>query len=189
MMNASTDRAFTLIELLCVLGIMGLLVTLLFPTVGVMMERANNTKCVNNLKQLATTAHLYANDHDNRFPVIEADPDSPVHPPDANAQPMDVAFAPYGITDAARQCPADLKGPNWFAKKKTSYMWLPYSEDEEQQAVTMYMPRGAFPAKLSRVRLCQDWDTVHPADYPGGIMRMNVAFADGHVSAGNRGAR
>ena len=71
-MNSTRIRGFTLIELLCVLGIMALLATLLFPTIGVMMERANNTKCIANLKQLATTAHLYANDHDNRFPMIEA---------------------------------------------------------------------------------------------------------------------
>jgi prepilin-type processing-associated H-X9-DG protein len=151
-----------------------------------MLEHANNDKCVNNLKQLATTAHLYANDHDNLFPVIEPDPGNPVYSNDANAQTIDVAFKPYGITAPSLQCPADLKGPDWFAQKKTSYMWLPYSEDEEQQAVTIYTPRGAFPAKLSRIRLCEDWDTVHPADYPGGPMRMNVAYADGHVNTGAR---
>src|SRR5258707_609640 len=106
------------------------LATLPIPTNDARLERASNPTSAPTLRHLATTAHLYANDHDNRFPLIEADAATPIHPPDANARTMDVAFLPYGITAPALQCPADLKGPNWFATKKTSYMWLPYSEDE-----------------------------------------------------------
>ena len=177
-------RAFTLIELLCVIAIIALLAGLLLPVMGDIVTRSENLKCVNNLRQIATSAHLYANDHDNKFPIIEIDPASPTPGLDPPAKPIDAVLAPYGVTDKVLQCPADLQGPNWYAKKKTSYMWLPYSEDEFQNAVTIYTPRGAFPAKLSRVRLCQDWDLVHPPEYAGGLNRMNIVYADGHVKEG-----
>jgi prepilin-type processing-associated H-X9-DG protein len=60
-------------------------------------------------------------------------------------------------------------------------MWQPFSEDEPTQNITIYTPRGAFPAKLSRVRLCQDWDLPHPPLEAGMRKRMNVLYADGHV--------
>src|SRR5438105_4784926 len=121
----TVTRAFTLIELLCVIAIIALLVTLIFPAVDVLMERANNTKCLNNLRQIGTAAHLAANDNDNKFPVIETDKDNPIHDDGEKAKPLYEALKPYAITESVLQCPADIRGPNWYAKKKTSYMWEP----------------------------------------------------------------
>ena len=51
--------AFTLIELLIVIAIIGLLVALLLPAVQAAREAARRSSCQNNLKQLGLALHLY----------------------------------------------------------------------------------------------------------------------------------
>ena len=48
-----TWRAFTLVELLVVITIIGILIALLLPAVQAAREAARQTQCKNNLKQLA----------------------------------------------------------------------------------------------------------------------------------------
>lgn len=174
-------RAFTLIELLCVMAIIGLLASLVIPAAQSFVEKGREVKCAQNLKQIFVFTSSAANDNDNRFPAIEIDPDSPAYGDSAVAKPIYETLKNYGCTEKNLQCPSDLAGPNWYGKKKTSYMWQPYSEDEPTASITVYTPRGNFPAKLSRVRLCQDWDLVHASEGAGLRKRMNVLYADGHV--------
>jgi prepilin-type N-terminal cleavage/methylation domain-containing protein/prepilin-type processing-associated H-X9-DG protein len=53
-------RAFTLVELLVVIGIIGLLMSILLPTMGRVRERAKTIKCLSNMKQILVAAHAYS---------------------------------------------------------------------------------------------------------------------------------
>jgi prepilin-type N-terminal cleavage/methylation domain-containing protein/prepilin-type processing-associated H-X9-DG protein len=62
-------RAFTLIELLIVIGIIGVLVGLLMPTVAKARESARRAACLSNLRQVHQTFLLFADDFDGRVPL------------------------------------------------------------------------------------------------------------------------
>jgi prepilin-type N-terminal cleavage/methylation domain-containing protein len=59
---------FTLIELLVVIGIIAILLALLVPTANGILERARETKCQSNLRQLALGAISMAQSNDGNLP-------------------------------------------------------------------------------------------------------------------------
>jgi prepilin-type N-terminal cleavage/methylation domain-containing protein len=62
---------FTLIELLVVIAIIAILAAILFPVFAKAREKARQTTCLNNQKQLATGILLYAQDHEELLPAKE----------------------------------------------------------------------------------------------------------------------
>jgi len=61
-------HAFTLVELLVVISIIGILAAMLLPTLAHSKEKANQIRCINNLKQLGYAINMFADDHEQRLP-------------------------------------------------------------------------------------------------------------------------
>jgi prepilin-type N-terminal cleavage/methylation domain-containing protein/prepilin-type processing-associated H-X9-DG protein len=63
---------FSLIELLVVVAIIGVLSSLLLPTLGKAREKGRIAVCLNNQKQISTATFLYMDDNEGYFPKADA---------------------------------------------------------------------------------------------------------------------
>ena len=108
--------AFTLIELLTVIAVIGVLAAILIPAVGKVRERAHQTQCVSNLRQLAVAATMYASDHKGDYPALNGETEG------APQVPWFEQLRPYIDDEASRQsielinCPSsEHYGDRWGA--------------------------------------------------------------------------
>jgi len=65
-------RGFTLIELLVVIAIIAILAAILFPVFARAREKARQTSCLSNLKQIGLAAMAYASDYDEKMVIRNA---------------------------------------------------------------------------------------------------------------------
>src|SRR4051794_14947770 len=95
-MNAQSKRlrrsepvhAFTLIELLLVIGIIALLASMLMPVLAKSQARAKRIQCLGNLKQIGTAFNLFAHDHQGKFPMQ-------THMADGGTEEFTTSFAQF----------------------------------------------------------------------------------------------
>ena len=191
--------AFSLIELIVVIGILTVLIGLLLPVLGRVRESAKLAACASNVRQIVTLLRVYTTANDGRLPyqMINYDDWSGV-------------IAPLGHGQRAFTCPADESPrrdtPGYTAVRSYGINNGPFTADK---SILYHAPwpaqRDALPNRMHQVRhqviLVGDnhGQFAQSAAYVGigeaealdgiawGSHRMknrrgdNYGFADGHV--------
>jgi type II secretory pathway pseudopilin PulG len=173
----SSRIAFTLVELLVVLGIIALLAGLFMPSFSAMLLKAQSVKCSMNLGTIGKAASLAATDNNGQYPAIDQ-AGAQVYPPGSGATNLIGALGSYGVTTNIIQCPVDMKNsPCSFTLYGSSYQWNPVFDDESTVTPILYLNANVkIPVHNSRVRLCTDFLPIHHG-------KMNAVYGDGHIMA------
>jgi prepilin-type processing-associated H-X9-DG protein len=164
--------AFTVVELLVVIGIIAVLIGILLPVLSRARENANRIKCASNLRQIANAFFMYTNDNKGWFPCVAVfgaglgypsltaptgfDPDYVGWPEDwivwRNKQPGDrlqgsiVKYLGNNPKPAIMQCPSD--DPTWRSINNTGlggYYPYSYAMNSYLSYGTVYNPNVAAP--------------------------------------------
>ena len=140
-------NAFTLVELLVVIGIIALLISMLLPALNKARKAAKSTQCLSNLRQLGAAVYLYLNDNHFVFPAGEViRPDGTLfkrtqcgwmgkrglpllgyHNLPANVRPLNKYLGQFGPEDNVEvaRCPEDIAtlggGQSFYDVVGTSY--------------------------------------------------------------------
>jgi prepilin-type N-terminal cleavage/methylation domain-containing protein/prepilin-type processing-associated H-X9-DG protein len=154
-------RAFTLIELLVVIAIIAILAAILFPVFAQAREKARQTSCLSNLKQVGLGIMLYMQDYDEVLPLgmNYFNDNRPAGP----GREWYFVIAPYIKNTVIRNCPS-----------ATAQM----SENNQDH-------RSAYGANFGVFKERASWDSSTPTSYasltaPAGLFMIgDGAWLDG----------
>jgi len=99
MMYRNRRTGFTLIELLVVIAIIAILAAILFPVFAKAREKARQTACLSNCKQIGTAVLMYCQDNDEHMPYYV------MYPCDTGAH-WQVKLQPYIKNGQIFVCPS-----------------------------------------------------------------------------------
>ncbi len=116
--KVKSKGGFTLIELLVVIAIIAILAAILFPVFAQAREKARETTCVSNMRQIGLGVRMYVQDYDETFPLFYAyntkDPVSGVSAKEGEPLHLgvEVLIFPYIKNKQIFRCPNDQGGPS-----------------------------------------------------------------------------
>lgn len=184
-------RGFTLIELLVVIAIIAILAAILFPVFARAREKARQTSCLSNLKQLGLALQMYAQDYDETFPWYCHIPltgyDDKVSHGGFTAYS---AILPYCKNAQIFACPSQRPAPTYTGwgdgvtfTSSYGFQWYVYLD-------AYYNNLGFHQDDAARVILMSEFDASYHTLYMPWINNdgtflhnggQNVVFGDGHT--------
>lgn len=203
-------RAFTLVEIVCVIAIVAIIAALLFPVFVSARKEARVSSCMTNLSQLGQASQMYATDYDDWLQPWSTS-NSMVSEPggyhyNGNPARWKAALAAYQTTEEQFWCPLDRNRNKEFfgyGEPATSRRWqhTSYMMNPTFGPSKFGSPDGVF--RLNVAALPNSWplspsETVHLSDAiwgdptaPAGVNRLignhdfgrtiNALYLDGHV--------
>ncbi|MFO8080832.1 MAG: DUF1559 domain-containing protein [Armatimonadota bacterium] len=119
-------RGFTLIELLVVIAIIAILAAILFPVFARAREKARQSSCLSNMKQLGLGVLMYAQDYDEKLPMQNHSTSSP----DRLVDPAGRSFwwvktTPYINNMQVLQCPSGYRD---YVREQVDGSWINNSD-------------------------------------------------------------
>jgi len=114
-------KGFTLIELLVVIAIIAILAAILFPVFAQAREKARQSTCLSNMKQIGLALMMYTDDYDETYPNANGG-GSGISPSDASMRAYTCLLEPYVKNTSLFVCPT-AKGAAALKRVKyaTSY--------------------------------------------------------------------
>lgn len=165
-------RAFTLIELLVVIGIIAILAALLLPVIAKSRESGKSTACLSNLRQVGIALQLYAQDHENKLPVMYDALISTNSTP-SNAMAIDIVLSNYLGSVRVLRCPSD--GKDFFGQTGSSYAWNSLVNGQDADHLVVF----SIDFDPHNIPLAFDKEAFHTAVGKG--RGVNYLYADGHI--------
>ncbi|MBI2298288.1 MAG: prepilin-type N-terminal cleavage/methylation domain-containing protein, partial [Armatimonadetes bacterium] len=109
------QRGFTLIELLVVIAIIAILAAILFPVFAKAREKARQSSCLSNTRQINLAWIEYLQDYDERFAPHVTERTAPAGTPDTAADRGPYSYKqkllPYTKNDQLYKCPSAVAWP------------------------------------------------------------------------------
>ena len=185
---------FTLIELLVVIAIIAILAAILFPVFAKAREKARQTSCLSNVKQIGLAVRMYVQDYDERFPnariagAIPGDYGASIPymlPVERTFQGWPTLVMPYIKNNQICWCPSDTNDPSTSPTATVSYYWR---HCVDVHGVILGGPKDAAfcrPAEQIILHERFDWHLEKKGFWnpTPGIRQVNAMFADGHAKA------
>lgn len=197
--HSSRHRAFTLVELLVVIGVIAILIALLLPALTRAREVAQRTACASNLRQTGMAMLMYYNEHGGELPQ----------------RPIVQHYEPHIIANTNYAASAEFANERmlgytkskdvWFCpanyQQRTAQQWWPSPSSAVIATTYQYLHwlhKGSWAMDKPSYRRLRS-DLVIGSDYLAaydptaqrlrvwnhyerrGVEGMNILYGDGHV--------
>ncbi len=199
-------RAFTLVELLVVISIIGLLAGLSIPAIGRAQESGNRAKCVSNLKGLGQGLNAYIAESGTFPPLQETSGRGSTATSrdwltilaDAGSAPRNTPYSENKGKNGSWYCPSAMKSQTADGRNSTTYSYSAIAGGEPTtRTPPIPVPRVTSPSKMALI-MDGSWNSSSGFGFVGPTLMpycchpptrntndpsssVNICFMDAHV--------